>query len=626
MIRFRTLALSCALSALLGGVALAEKVKGKVVMRDGRVFEDVLYEIRENGRKLWVKRKYGEVTYDMALVKDMVAAKPDVTEGGEEPGGELGQDWRARFRLEAPEGWKLVKPDLPLVRAQMRHSERDAVFTVRVRPAQKPWTFDKDEARALGGEFEDELERMYRRFAGARTVESTLYGAPVYRLDKGSVEHYGAPERARRSFWELRFQRFGFEYALSISVADQDAGALESELEPVFRSFSFLPALEADDQSYSDLARGFALSVPVEGWTMKTWPFDDARPVVLRNDDGRVLLEVEVAAGRDPEELVRSRINERRRRSTRIRNVEVKADRLNGAEVVRFGFQDFREGDTKLRYFSGFAARASGHMLVFTGDFPLSDTDSDRLRRELNAILDTVRVADPRRLAAEARAAKSAWELLAQGHSALAKDRFGEARQRFSEAIDALPGFALAFYLRAQAKKGENDFRGYKEDLEEAGRIAPGAGYTKDLSGLDLEQARASAKARDYGKALELFARVYRDDSSAEVRKEMLDAASRHWSELKRKKRFDAWEEIEDQLKAYDDDREVALSLLKLYYDAVRTFTRSNKFSDGRKVLRSAKKVVRGMRRDKDYKKLQKEYDSADQALDRREEQSRRRR
>ncbi|HBP21258.1 MAG TPA: hypothetical protein DEA08_26155, partial [Planctomycetes bacterium] len=386
MNRFRTtLAFGLAASACLVGVALADKVKGKVVMRDGRVFEDVEYEIRENGRKLWVKRKYGEVTYDMALVKDMVAAKPDVTEGGDDSGGVLGQDWRARFRLEAPEGWKLVKPDLPLVRAQMRHKERDAVFTVRVRPVKKAWTFDKEEARSLNSEFGDELGRMYRRFSQARTVESTLYGAPVYRLDKGSVENYGAPDRARRRFWEVRFQRFGFEYALSISVADEDAGALESELEPVFRSFSFMPALESDEQSYSDLARGFALSVPVEGWTKKTWPFDDARPIELRNNDGRVLLEVEVAAGRDPEELVRSRINQRRRRSTRIRNVEVKADRLNGAEIVRFGFQDFREGDTKLRYFSGFAARASGHMLVFTGDFPLSDTDSDRLRRELNA-------------------------------------------------------------------------------------------------------------------------------------------------------------------------------------------------------------------------------------------------
>ncbi|MGE0708897.1 MAG: hypothetical protein AB7N76_22635 [Planctomycetota bacterium] len=621
----RLLALFVVLAGLgLPSVALAKPVKGTVKMRDGRKFEDVEYEVR--GKKVLVKRKYGDVEYDMALIEALIPAKAEAPEGETVGESDPSLDWGARFRLEAPDDWSVVKPDLPLVRGQLKHRSRDAIMMVRVRPAEKLWTFDRLEKNDVQKHFSDELSTFFRRIGGIKLGPATLHGAPVYRFDKAQAEVYGADKDQKRTIHELRFQRFGLEYALTISIGKDDAGALEHELEPAFNAFSFLPALDFDKERYSDHARGFSLTLPVEGWRMRVSPFNDDRPLVLENSDGRAVLEAEVASGRDPEELVRAKLAERKARSKRMAQEKVENDRLNGSEIIRFSFQDFREGETKLRGFIGFAGKAGEHLIWLQGQAPLSDSDSKKLLLELEGILSTVKLADPRRIATEARAAASAWELVAQGSDALAKNHYAEAIQHLDQAVEAIPGFALAHYLRGLARKGNNDFNGYKEDLERAGTLAPDAGYTKDLATAQRDEAAVAMRAGDFAKGLELWVKVFQADMKDEkVRKEVIEASKKVWDGIRKKKDWNAYRDIEKDLRRVEDDREVALQLLKIYYDAAKELGKERKFSNAKKALRSAKRTVRALRREKDYTKYERELDSAEKALDKEEERAKKR-
>jgi tetratricopeptide (TPR) repeat protein len=604
--RFLALRLPIALLALClcASVASAEKVKGTVKLRDGRTFENVLYEVR--GSKVWVKRKHGPVTYRLSQVKDLIPAKPEgpSVEGGDE----LGVDWSARFRLTAPKGWKLVKPNLPLVRAQLVHNSRKANMLVRVRPAGKTWRFGRDEKSSVGKLISEELGTFFAK-CSARPDIGSLHGAPVYRISDAKATPYGASKGGKLILHEVRFQRFGMEYALTITIGEDDAGALEQALDPVFASFSFLPTLQVDKAVYSDHARSFTLKLPLDSWTMRAAPFDNDRPLTLRNGDGRVSVDVEIAAGKDVEQLVRARLDQRKRKSKGMKKEQVQHERISGTEVIRFSFEDFRSGETKLRRFNGFAAQAGGNMVFLIGQLPVSDLDADKLARELEALYQTVRVGNPRGLAAEARTASSAWELIAQGNEHLTKDRHGEAAQRFNEAIEALPGFALAHFLRALARKGKGEFAGYKEDLEEAVRLDPNGGFGVGLGGVAKDEAIAALKSKNYATALTLWARVYSSEASADNLKNLVLATTKLWQEMKKSGEYNGYKTIDRELKKQYAEGKIAEEVFKICIQASESWLRKKKYSAARKPLRTAKKLLRPLKRHKDYKKFKKKVD-----------------
>mgnify|MGYP003657886429 FL=1 len=278
-------ALALGLWAGTSSLVEAAPQKGTIRMRDGRVFEDVLYEIR--GQKVWVKRPYGEVTYDMAKISAIEPAEDDGPEVGAAEIDRPGADWLARFQLEPPANWKVIDPSMPAVLAQLRHTSRDATLMVRVFPIEKPFDYAKGGERAVGDRIREDVGRMFARQSGSRVKIGTLHENPVYFLQSATVRPHGGGRNApEKILHEIRFQRLGLEYALTYVVAKDDEGALEPDLDAVFESFSFLPALVIEDELYADLTRGFAIST-LPGWSKDVRPFDEKRPLSLKNTGAR---------------------------------------------------------------------------------------------------------------------------------------------------------------------------------------------------------------------------------------------------------------------------------------------------------------------------------------------------
>lgn len=599
------LALSLGLWA--GSAALVEAApqRGTIRMRDGRVFEDVLYEIR--GQKVWVKRPYGEVTYPMAKIS---AIEPNEDEGPEVGSAEIdrpGADWLARFQLEPPKDWKVVDPSMPAVLAQLRHTSRDATLMVRVFPIEKPFDYKKGGERPVGDRIRDDLERMFARQSGSRVKIGTLHENPVYFLENASVRAHGGGRNAPEQIvHEIRFQRLGLEYALTYVVAKEDEGALEPDLDQVFESFSFLPALVIEEDLYADLTRGFAIATLPE-WTKAVRPFDEKRPLSLKNEDGRATVDIEVLVARDAERTVKDMISRRGETS----KVKVEAATLNGAEVVKFSYNGFRKGGRKLLGYRGYAAATDGQVVVLTGVAPLSDSDSKKLVGEVDSMLASFRARDVERLTKAARRAKAAWELLANGADAMGKRRGSEAIQRYSEAIQTEPDFALAYYLRGLAKKAANDFEGYKADLTKAGELAPGNGYTKPLAGALRDEATTAHKKKDWATSMDLHGKLLEsgEGDTDDARKKLIDAAKGLYNEMRRGKNYSKWKQIDESLKGFKDDPAVQAALLKTLGDCAKDLANKGKGSEGKRCLRSAKKALKNLRGDKNYKRYKSEYD-----------------
>ncbi|MBL4846082.1 MAG: hypothetical protein JKY65_11190 [Planctomycetes bacterium] len=608
----RTLLVFALTLGLLGGTAFASPQKGTIRMRDGRVFEEVTYEIR--GQKVWVKRPYGEVTYDMSKI---AAIEPSEDEGPHVGAAEIdrpGANWLARFELEPVEDWKVVPATMPAVLAQLRHTTRDATLMVRVFPIEKAFTFGRGDEREVGDRIRKDLKRMFARQTGSRIKLGTLHENPVYVLENATVRLYGVEKAATdKILYEMRFQRLGLEYALTYLVSKDDEGALAADRDAVFASFSFLPALVIEDSLYADLTRGFAIATLPE-WTKVVRPFDERRPVSLQNADGRASVNIEVLVARDAERTIREQIKGRGETS----KVVVEPTSLNGSDVVRFSFNGFRKGGRKLLGFRGYAASTGNQVVILTGVAPLSDSDSKKLVGEVDSMLASFRARDVEGLTKGARRAKAAFELVAQGGEALAKKRYSEAAQRFGEAIQTEPTFALAFYLRGLAKKGANDFDGYRLDLTKAGELAPGAGYASALGGALLDEATAAHKKKQYKISMRLHAKLLSsgEGDKVQLRKKLLEGAKQLYGKMRKTRDYSLWKVIDDNLKGFKSDAEIQIGLLKTLQDCAKDMAVKGKGADAKRCLRSAKKALKNLRSDKAYRRYKSEYDKTVTAVD----------
>ena len=95
----------------------------------------------------------------------------------------LGVTAEARFRLEPPEGWQAVAPSSPLMRAQLRHNEKDASLAVFIRQVQGDWDLSKGAGKPIQDEVTADLNARYARAGGARTLVGSLFDAPVVRVE-----------------------------------------------------------------------------------------------------------------------------------------------------------------------------------------------------------------------------------------------------------------------------------------------------------------------------------------------------------------------------------------------------------------------------------------------------------
>ncbi len=577
---------------------------GTVVMHDGRKFEDVEYEVR--GRSVRIVTQYGEVTFNLGDVAKLIPSAPE-PEGGvedlEEAEEERGIDWDTRFRLVPPDGWELVEPSGPLVRSALRHQERDAVLEVTVRPAAGSWELGDDPKgrvdRGLTDAINAELATLYERAGRGRFSLAPYQGDLVVRVDGITVTEYGAG-RETRSVTEVRFQRFGFEYAVTLSQGKQAQGTLPAEaVDAALEAFSFLSPLDATAKRYSDHERGFALRSPGGDWELLERPFSEREPLALRTRDGRAEVTVEVLDGASARQAVDGRIAKRRETSRYLSALEVGAAAQDGSDVVRFGFEDFRAGGRKKLRFSGFAAAIRGRILLFTGVAPLSDEDSRKLQGEVDAILASVRLHDLDRITSTMTRQKDALGYISAGVQAMRARRYQEAVQKLDEAIARYDGYALAYYLRGQARKSMNQFDEYRADLTRAGELAPGRGYDAELVASVALEAAVEQKARNWRKAIELWVRAYRSSKEPKHLDQLCRSADGFYNDARRgADQYALVREMDKMFESVESVPKVAETLAKIYGQAANDCARSGAFSDARRILRYIRNVGRAAKSD----------------------------
>lgn len=608
------------LPALLSGALAADALAaptGTVVLEDGRKWENVQYEIKNGRMYVTFPNNRGGIDVPMSEVKSYRAdagAPPPAededgaaAEGAAAPAGPTTLDWEGRFRLEPPDGWLAVAPSSPLMRAQVRHAEKDAALAVYIRQVQGEWDLSKAGAlaKSVTDEITADLASRYAKVQGGRMERSALYDAPVVRVEGVTVTELGST--TAKKLTELRFRRFGLEYSLTYLVAGPDEAALAPTLPRLFEAFTFLPTVTHAEGLYSDYGRGFSIERANADWQLQGAPFDPDLPVRISTDNGRAELLVEVHAGTDPEAIVRGIIAKRQKTSRALSNDKVEGADLAGTPVKRYQFEDYRDpGGRKKLLFRGFAALLAGKVVVFTAVHPMSDDDARKLEGDLDAMLGSVRLWDSDRIRQQLSKAQNALALVAQGAAASAGKRHQEALQKFDEAIALMPGFARAFYLRAQTKKDLGDFNGQRADLEQAAQLDPAAGYDAALIDSYAAEARAAETAKNWPEALKLNIRVWRSQKNEANLRKVTAAAQQLYNELKKDvKTLDRnLLRLDADLKPLAAEAVMIGFLQGIYRDASGSFSREKKFREAKKWAERLKKIAPDARARQDAENL----------------------
>lgn len=580
-----------ALLIALAGSALAAP-RGYVELKDGRKWQDVDYEIK--GSRLYVKFKSGAMT-DVPM-SDVVIARAEGAQpgdgGAEEPApdtsGPASSDGAARFKVEAPEGWEPIATPSPLVRVLLKHHQRDATLGVYVRRA-PPLEFpaEGELPNAVIEDVKNDFSIRYASSAGGEPRVSQLHGTKVMQIE-GTAKEFGS--EIERKVIEVRFRRFGLEYALCYSVAPDDEGALAHQVEQLFGAFSFLPTFQSTPERYADHGRGFSVGRPNGDWVLKTAPFDEELPARAVTKDGRAEVTFQLHASTDAESVLRGILT--KRQASKHFTGGALEDVVRGLSTVKqFRFEDFNTGGRKKLLFKGFGVALGGRVLVVTGILPLADDDARKLEGEVDAILAGIQLFDEEGLRTQVGAAQNALTLLKQGSEAAAASRYDEAIAKYDEAIKLYPDFARAYYLRGVARQGKQDYKAYRDDLVEAARLDPSARYDAELSESFEKEAEVLEQNGQLAEAVKLRVKVWKAKKETERAQRLVETAQRWWDELRNAGDVDkALPQVEAQLKGVSDPL-VTEFLFKTVLDGARALQQTN-VSKAKKWATNAKRLA----------------------------------
>lgn len=603
-------------AVLAPALALAAPT-GTVILRNGTKFPGVEYEVR--GSKVRVTLRFGERVFDMSEIKSFI---PEATESvDDEPSRESDglQDWQTRTRLTPPPSWEAAPANMPLVRLRMKHTEYDATLSVTARPAAGRWgvpSGKKPVDRAVSDEIGKDLARFFGVAPIVKVVVGKLFGCRVLRSVPVLVSPYSGKGRgADRRVTELRFRRFGLEYGLTYSVKKADAGALKHDVREIFAAFSFLPALAVEDRFYGDYTRGFSLGLPNKDWTILPKAFHSTRPLTLTTAEGRGMIRVRVYPGAtDAEKTVASMLAKREKVSKHFKKTQEEVMTQRGYPAVRFAFEDFRSQGKKLQRYEGLAAVVQSSVLEIMGSSPVSSEDANRIAADVSKILRSVELYDAVVQRDVMNKAVSALRYISQGFALAKKKKFGEAVQRYTDAINEDGSVALAYYLRGLSQKHRSRFKEYEADLTQADELDPSGGYASGLGDLSRVQAADASKRGDWKTATTLFSRSYSSSKSDADLKKLLGAAQKLWQKFKKAKdvrngvsdmdkRFKRWREIES----------VHKFLAKVYTEGAGDLLKRKQLSKAKSMsskLRKLGKKTRVKRYVKDAANLDKRIDA----------------
>lgn len=507
------------LAALQLSLLAAPRPRGTITVKaTGTRYEDVEFERDPNGKEVHVWTKFGKATFKLGdvviLENEDTGPKPGEEEEVPEGAGVVlvpaGVDLPSRCMLEPPPEWDVVKGDSPLVRIQLRHQKKDALLLVTTRPAPGgDFAFGKNnqgEATAIT----KDLESQFAKVTGSRPAPATLWGAPVYRLENVRVLEYGRPGQ-EKTLSEVRFRRHGLEYAVSLLLGRDAQGAFRAD--ELLGSFSFLPPLAEHDGALIDFVRGFAFARPSAEWQLLAQPFEEETPIKAVFDGGRGELTVRLVKlqkGRTAADLVNDLIAARRKASSYFDLKDQGNAVRDGLEVTSFHFEDFRDGGKVRMVYKGFGAAIGEQGLLFVGIAPITDQDAAKIQADVDRSLAGVRLLDTQALTAEVLNAQNALSLVSQGSLAYEQKRYPEAVDQLTKALELVPTYARALYLRALAKQAQSDFKGFAEDLEQASQLDPTGNYDEALIPAYEKEAAEEANKKNWARAADLRLKVFR--------------------------------------------------------------------------------------------------------------------
>lgn len=586
------------LSLLASGEVLAAP-HGDVLFKDGRKFEDIDYEI--TGKRIKLKLKNGEIEVSTDEVLQAIPRSAPAEGEGEEAAEAAGPtpvDIASRCRLEPLQGWAPQTTSSPLVRIFLAHGERDATLAVYIRRVAADLPADLSRLpRDVSDEVAADLGARYARAGNPKCSASTLFGAPVLKLEAEVVE-FGKKDKDKRKVTELRFRRFGLEYAISYSVAPADEGALAHQVGQLFESFSFLPAISSSPDSYADYGRGFRLDRPNAEWQLLTAPFDEESPARLITSGGkpgapdRAVVTVTCTSGVAADAVLQDHFKKRRSNNPRFVPPTLEEGKQGGAKVFRFKYEDFNPGENKKKLFKGFAGFVRGKVVTVTGILPVTDEDAAKLEGHIDTALAAVVLFDEEALKDEVQTAQNAMLLVKQGSDAMTARRHDEAVSKFDEALRLAPTFARAIYLRGLAKKEKQDFDGSKVDFEAAAVLDPSAGYDAELSTIYEAEAAAAERAKNWGEAVRLWQRVWRADRTEDKKRRLVQATTQHWGELKKKDVARGLSTLERDLNGVRADEQIADLLARCYREGANILLRDKEFREARRWATKAKSAA----------------------------------
>lgn len=572
---------------------------GTVLLRNGTKFEDVDYEVQ--GQKVKVTLKWGAQTFRMSEIESLTPKAADAGEDDDADEGPTTSDWQMRFKVIPPEGWEAAPATMPLVRVCLRHTQYDADLSVSVRPVVSPWTIPTtgrfEVPRSVLEQIQADVSMFYARPVRATVAVGSYRECPVFRVAPVTVATFRQPKGGDRTMSEMRFQRFGFEYAVTYTVKKADEGVMRHEANKALASFSFLPPLSSSDGFYGDYAQGFALRTPNEDWTVRASPFHETRPVRLTTAGERGEVSVQVVQGRDALVAVSDMLAKRKAKSKYFRNATQSEGVQGGIPIARFDFQDFRAGGRKELHFQGFAAAAQGKVLVFMGIAPRSDEDARKIDNDVKAILDSVMIYDVAQLTEALTRDRNALRFFSQGLATHLKAQFAEAIQRYDDAIELIPDFALAYFLRGRAKKNVNDLKGYEKDLLTAQDLDGTQGFGQELAKLTETRALVAERTKDWGTAVSLWVRVYQNGKTPASLAKLLRVSQELRKDYATKKEFrDGANDLDKRLKPLRKTPAIHKFLAETFRIAGDNLVRAGETSRARGMVSKLKKLGKSVK------------------------------
>lgn len=581
---------------LLAGSLLAAPRGDVTVKATGTRYENVEYEIKDE--RVHVKTQFGPATFARGDVIVVPREGGSEDEGEEAAAGEGGVvpvaphvDLRGRCLLEPGPDWTVVAGASPLVRVQLKHTTRDAQVLLALRPCGKDdFSFNTRSNEELNAIKED-LALQYSRSSVAKAVPVDRWGSQVYRIE-AKVTEYG-DNQPEKSLIEHRFRRHELEYTVSLLVGKADQGALLPRADEILGVFSFLPPVSEQEGSLVDFTRGFALARPGPDWALQVQPFDEEVPARLLFDGGRGEVWVSLVKGKkDAYTAVEEMMSARQRSGGGIRAQDLGDAVRDGVEVRTFAFEGYRTGKNVTNVFSGFAALIGEQTILVTGVAPITDADSKKIKEDVDRALAGVRLLDPKGLAADVQQAKNALSLVSQGYAAHQKKLYAEAIDDLTKAIDLVPTYAQAHYLRALAKKGATDFEGFRADLEKAAQLDPSAGYDGELGPSYVVEGDDWLRKKEYARAADAYHKAYRAKDEKAVAKWIGALRSLYGDVYVKNKQVDkGLSDLQKRVRDMLSRPDVLDFWGKTLRDGISALTRAKEYGDARRWCNALKNL-----------------------------------